>query len=51
MVWIAWVGLVAALLALFVTRDLVFCGGRRGARIIDRMPIRFPFGRLTRGIE
>ena len=46
--WLSWIGFVVGLGAFFVAWDLIFCGGRRCAQISDRMPVRFPFGRLMR---
>lgn len=38
MSWLEWLLAVAALLALFVLWDLVFCGGRRCKRFLDQAP-------------
>jgi hypothetical protein len=34
--WIEWLLLLAALFAIFVAWDLLFCGGRRCKRFTDR---------------
>ena len=48
MEWLGWIGIVVGLFALLVGWDLIFCGGRRCAKIADHMPIRFPPARLMR---
>lgn len=35
--WLAWIGLAAGLVALFVLWDLLFCGGKRCKTFIDSM--------------
>lgn len=37
MSWLAWIIIVAALLALFVLWDLIFCDGKRCRGLIDRV--------------
>lgn len=44
-----WLLLVAALLALFVAWDLLFCGGQRCAHLVDRMAGWLPLRRSGRG--
>ncbi len=37
MAWLAWAVLIAALVAVLVLWDVVFCGGRRCETLIDRL--------------
>lgn len=37
MIWWEWVLTVAGLVAIFVTWDFVFCGGRRCKRVTDQL--------------
>ncbi len=37
MSWLAWILLVAGLIAVFALWDLIFCGGKRCKEFIDRM--------------
>lgn len=46
--WLMWLALVVAIVAVFILWDLVFCGGRRCAQLVDRLPDRLRPGDLTR---
>lgn len=35
--WLGWLAIVAAIVALFVAWDLLFCGGKRCKGMIDRL--------------
>lgn len=42
MSWLAWILLAAALVAVFVLWDMIFCGGRRCKEFVDRVGGRGP---------
>lgn len=44
--WLMWLALVVAIVAVFILWDLVLCGGRRCAQLIDRLPDRLRSGDL-----